>query len=115
MKKTIKGKKIPHLVEPQFYNMEFDSAEIEEMQAIHDANPKNLKFSPKKEAELKEMFSKAVKETKEKKAISIRLSNADINGVKKIAEREWIPYQTLIASIVHKIATGKIKFQVISE
>jgi predicted DNA binding CopG/RHH family protein len=88
MKKTIKGKKIPHLVEPQFYNMEFDPAEVEEMQAIHDANPKNLKFSPKKEAELKEMFSKAVKETKEKKAISIRLSNADINGVKKIAERE---------------------------
>jgi predicted DNA binding CopG/RHH family protein len=34
----------------------------------------------------------------------------DIDWIKKVAENEGIPYQTLITSVVHKIATWQIKF-----
>lgn len=34
--------------------------------------------------------------------INIRLSHGDIEGLRRIAVREGLPYQTLIASILHK-------------
>lgn len=37
-----------------------------------------------------------------KKAISIRLLNHDISKLKSKAVEEWIPYQTLISSVIHK-------------
>ncbi len=40
--------------------------------------------------------------------ITIRLSSADVNAVKKRAAADGLPYQTLIASLVHKFATGRI-------
>jgi len=37
-----------------------------------------------------------------KKAISIRLLDHDISKLKSKAVEEWIPYQTLISSVLHK-------------
>jgi len=37
-------------------------------------------------------------------SISIRLSAADLNGIKAKAMEEGLPYQTLITSIIHKYA-----------
>ena len=37
--------------------------------------------------------------------INIRLSHYDIEGLRRIAVREGLPYQTLIASILHKYVT----------
>ena len=55
-------------------------------------------------------YVQAAKEYKEaKKLISIRLANRDIIKVKKMAEEEWIPYQTLISAIIHKVANWKIE------
>ena len=34
--KRIKGSEIPHLVDPQFYDMYFDQEEVDEMQAEYD-------------------------------------------------------------------------------
>ena len=41
------------------------------------------------------------------KRVNIRLSQKDINLLKIKAMEEGIPYQTLMASILHKYATGK--------
>ncbi len=50
------------------------------------------------------------KETfKKNKRVNIRLSQKDINLIKVRAMEEGIPYQTLMASILHKFATKKIK------
>ena len=38
--------------------------------------------------------------------INIRLSSQDLHGVQKRAVEEGIPYQTLIASILHKYVSG---------
>ncbi len=38
--------------------------------------------------------------------INIRLSGADLNLLKRKAVQEGMPYQTLIASVLHKFAMG---------
>lgn len=40
--------------------------------------------------------------------INIRLSGADLYNIKQIAAYEGLPYQTLIASILHKYAAGHL-------
>ncbi len=43
------------------------------------------------------------------KRINLRISEGDLIAIKKRAAEEGIPYQTLIASLIHKYVTGKIK------
>ncbi len=52
-------------------------------------------------------FAEIAKKVMKKKSISIRLSENDLQNVKIRALEEGVPYQTLIASIVHKYASGK--------
>jgi predicted DNA binding CopG/RHH family protein len=40
--------------------------------------------------------------------INIRLSSSDISNIKQIAAYEGLPYQTLIASVLHKYAAGHL-------
>ncbi len=39
--------------------------------------------------------------------INIRLPNRDLIAIKNRAENDGLPYQTLIASVLHKFATGQ--------
>jgi predicted DNA binding CopG/RHH family protein len=41
--------------------------------------------------------------------LNIRLSSKDLEAIQKRALAEGLPYQTLIASVLHKYATGQIK------
>lgn len=41
-------------------------------------------------------------------AISLRLSGFDLEMVKKRAEQEGLPYQTLITMIIHKFVTDQL-------
>ena len=40
--------------------------------------------------------------------INIRLSTGDLRDIQVIAMQEGMPYQTLIASVLHKYVTGRI-------
>lgn len=40
--------------------------------------------------------------------INIRLSSKDLRGLQKKAMAEGIPYQTLVASILHKYVEGRL-------
>ncbi len=40
--------------------------------------------------------------------VNIRLSSADVRSIQALALREGIPYQTLIASVLHKYVTGRL-------
>jgi len=44
---------------------------------------------------------------KKDKRVNIRMSSKDLENVQVIAIEEGIPYQTLIASVIHKFVTGK--------
>ena len=43
--------------------------------------------------------------------INIRLSSPDLSLIKRKAAEEGMPYQTLIASVLHKFVTGKLTLQ----
>lgn len=40
--------------------------------------------------------------------INIRISKADLNMIRRIAAHEGLPYQTLLASVIHKFAAGRL-------
>jgi len=40
--------------------------------------------------------------------INIRISSRDLDAIQKRAFEEGLPYQTLIASVLHKYATGRL-------
>jgi predicted DNA binding CopG/RHH family protein len=40
--------------------------------------------------------------------VNLRVSNADLNMIRRIAIQEGLPYQTLLASIIHKFAAGRL-------
>jgi predicted DNA binding CopG/RHH family protein len=52
--------------------------------------------------ELKKARKAASKHLKKNTRINIRLSSTDLNFIKRIAADEGLPYQTLIASVLHK-------------
>lgn len=55
---------------------------------------------------------KAAKEYLSKsKNITIRLSVGDVTVIKNRAVETGIPYQTIISSLVHQYATGKIRLE----
>jgi len=43
-----------------------------------------------------------------RRPLSVRIEKADIEALKHIAEREGLPYQTLLGSIIHKYVTGTL-------
>jgi len=44
---------------------------------------------------------------KKDKRVNIRISSKDLEDLQVIALQEGLPYQTLMASILHKFATGQ--------
>ncbi|MES9897466.1 MAG: CopG family antitoxin [Sedimenticola sp.] len=57
----------------------------------------------------KQAHQAAAKATLKKRAINLRLPERDIQRIKRLASRDGIPYQTLIASILHRYAEGTLK------
>lgn len=45
---------------------------------------------------------------KKDKRVNIRISSKDLEGIKKRALEEGIPYQTLISSILHKYVSNRL-------
>ena len=56
-----------------------------------------------------EMIKTAARATGIKdRRVNIRLSSGDLNDIQVKALEEGIPYQTLIASVLHKYVTGRL-------
>ena len=61
-------------------------------------------------SEMKKQFKTAAKNTLLKdQRMNIRIAQRDLEGLKTKALEEGMPYQTLVASILHKYVTGKLK------
>ena len=68
-----------------------------------------LKSIPEKEAELKRHREYAAATFEQNQRINIRLSTRDLTALQKRALSEGVPYQTLIASILHKYVDGQLQ------
>lgn len=49
-----------------------------------------------------------IKKSAEKKSVNLRVNSLDLELLKRKAENEGIPYQTLISSILHKFVTEQL-------
>lgn len=74
-----------------------DAFDAGELQRSPDSEERNARHQQYAEA----MFKKDAR-------INIRLSSKDLRGLQKKALAEGIPYQTLVASILHKYVEGSL-------
>ena len=82
----------------------------EQERDIRDAVEKDELVSVSNEEELKEKLIRAARTTIAKsRHISIRLSEKDLMRLRARALELGMPYQTLIGSILHQFAEGKVK------
>jgi predicted DNA binding CopG/RHH family protein len=55
-------------------------------------------------------YSRYAKATFRKdRRLNIRISSKDLEGIQKRALEEGLPYQTLISSLLHKYASGRLR------
>lgn len=82
-----------------------DKEEGEILDAIENDRWELVK--PKK-AELEHYAEIARNTFRKDQRMNIRISRADLNRIKAKAAEEGVPYQTLVASIIHKYASGSL-------
>ncbi len=63
----------------------------------------------KEKALLQQAALNTIDKRKKKKSYNIRLFENDVERIKALALKEGLSYQTLISSMVHKLATGQLK------
>ncbi len=56
----------------------------------------------------RDLIEKIIDNANEKKSISLRLKNNDLEQLKRRADSEGLPYQTLLSSIVHKFVSDQL-------
>lgn len=64
-------------------------------------------FVPVKGAKRKQI-EQILAAMRKKKAITLRIRNLDLEKIKVKAEKEGLPYQTLIGSVLHKYADNQL-------
>ncbi len=50
----------------------------------------------------------ALEAARKTRSINIRISELDLSGLKRTAQEEGVPYQTLISSVLHKYLSGRL-------
>lgn len=82
-----------------------DAEEVELLEAYEKGKLKSVATK----GELARLTAAASATAIQNKRINIRLSSADLMDIQTRALQAGIPYQTLIASIVHKYVTGQFE------
>ena len=81
-----------------------DAYELE----VHNAFEKGQLKSVATKAELAKFKAAARATAVKDRRVNIRLSSGDLSDIQVKALEEGIPYQTLIASVLHKYVTGDL-------
>jgi predicted DNA binding CopG/RHH family protein len=86
--------------------MNLDKEEKKLLKSYEKGEWKSIKDFEKKKSE----YQQIAKNTAAKnKRINIRLTEKDLANLKAKSLEEGMPYQTLVASIIHKYISGKFK------
>jgi len=81
----------------------------EEKEIIESYEKNEWKSIPNKDALLKKYARYAANTLKKDKRVNIRISSRDFIEIKRKATKEGLPYQTLIASLIHKYTNGQLR------
>jgi predicted DNA binding CopG/RHH family protein len=87
------------------FDMELDEEEREILEAFERGETVPV---PDMEAQIAEYQEAARAFFRKDRRVNIRISNRDIQALQEIAIDEGIPYQTLMASILHKYVNGRL-------
>jgi predicted DNA binding CopG/RHH family protein len=82
--------------------------DAEEQALLQDFERGRLKSVGSK-AELARLRAAARATATKDKRVNIRLSSIDLQDIQAKALEEGLPYQTLIASVLHKYVTGRLR------
>lgn len=80
-----------------------------EQDILQDLKESNFISVPEADKKIMLATQAADNYVKRNNRVNVRISGSDLNMIRKTAIREGIPYQTLLASIIHKFATGHLK------
>ena len=83
----------------------FDKEEIETLKSAEKGEWKSVKNLDK---EIKKYSAIARENLKKDQRINIRVSQKDLEDIKRLALRKGMPYQTLISSIIHRYNNGDL-------
>ncbi len=84
---------------------DLEPEEREVLEAYHEDRLEHLEVSAKEI----EAYRVAARATSQKeKRVNIRISARDLEDLRIKAMEEGLPYQTLMASVLHKYATGRL-------
>lgn len=81
----------------------------EEKEILDSVNRGEWKTVANLEKEKKKAVLAARETLKKNKRVNIRISQVDLEYLQKRAFEEGIPYQTLMSSVLHKFAHGRLK------
>jgi len=93
----------------------YTQEELELFEALEkDVDNGTYEPIPKKELEkaktyYQEIAENTIKKMTKKKSLNLRIYESDIPSIKALALEKGLPYQTLLASIIHQVATRQIK------
>jgi predicted DNA binding CopG/RHH family protein len=94
MNKKRKVKKLPTFLDDEEKNI---------LKSFEKAEWRSVSNVETRKAILKQAASNYLKKDNR---INIRISSSDLSRLKQLAAYEGLPYQTLIASVLHKFASG---------
>lgn len=86
--------------------IEFDAEELEILRDLEKGEFKRISNFREEKQQLEDAASRTLAKDKR---INIRISSRDLAKIQALAAKEGMPYQTFIASTLHKVASKRIK------
>ncbi|MEL6921531.1 MAG: CopG family antitoxin [Pseudomonadota bacterium] len=80
---------------------------VEQAEAVFD-DPNYEAPSAAKRETLNARWKMFAEASSKRKPVTMRLPNRDIERLKAVAERKGMPYQTLVASVLHQYLNGDL-------
>lgn len=99
------------MIKPRAAPEFFDEEEKDLIESFEDALERGEYKAPSREARarINAEWQEALANSTARKAITLRLQTRDIERLKAIARQRGLPYQTLVASVLHQFANGDLK------
>ena len=82
--------------------------DAEEQQILSDFDAGEFESVPHLDAEIQSLRDDAQQSLRKDRRINIRISSRDLLQLQRRAAREGMPYQTFIASTLHKMVSGQL-------
>jgi predicted DNA binding CopG/RHH family protein len=93
------------MMDDKVFNVELDEEERDLLESYERGEWVPV---PDMEARIAEYQEAARAFFRKDRRVNIRISNRDLLALQELALEEGIPYQTLMASILHKYVTGRL-------